>query len=78
MKREEKRPENGSAASQGANDASDAGPTWGGLIFNLNLLINAGYLIGTLVLFVTLFGPLLAAWASNKQLVEWSPKEKSD
>jgi hypothetical protein len=44
----------------------------------VNLLFNAAYLFGTLVLFATLFRPLLAVWTNSGVLVEWSPKENPD
>ena len=64
-------------AAEGAKEMVE-GPTWGGLLFNVNLLFNAAYLFGTLALFATLFRPLLAAWATSGDLVEWSPKENRD
>ena len=59
-------------------EKTEEGPTWGGLLFNVNLLLNAAYLIGTLVLFATLFGPLLEAWTTSSDLIEWCPEEEGD
>ena len=65
----------GDGPTKNEHEKTEDRPTWGGLLFNVNLLLNAAYLIGTLVLFAILFGPLLESWTASRDLVEWCPNE---
>ena len=40
----------GGGTSKNEHEETKEGPTWGGLLFNVNLMLNAAYLIGTLAL----------------------------
>ena len=54
-----------------ADNHVNVSPTWEGLLFNLNLVQNLTYLLGSVIVFCFFFLPLLRHWSSHSDDKEW-------